>query len=104
MNNDLGDLFQWVAKKVTDVRSTSKQAYASLKEEGTLGKQEEYILDSMKQGWNYSLQEISQLTGIAINAVSGRVNGLKKKGWVIECEKRPCSITGKNITPVMIAL
>jgi predicted transcriptional regulator len=100
MNNDLGDLFEWVAK-VTNVRNTSKEAYAELKDEGTLGKQEETILSVMKEGWNYSLQEISQLTGIAINAVSGRVNGLKKKGWLVECEKRPCSVTGKNITPVM---
>lgn len=98
--NDLGDLFEWVTK-VTNVRSTSKEAYAELKEEGTLGKQEETILAAMKNEWNYSLQEISQLTGIAINAVSGRVNGLKKKGFVLECDKRPCSITGKSITPVI---
>ena len=98
--NDLGDLFEWVTK-VTNVRSTSKEAYAELKEEGTLGKQEKTILAAMKHGWNYSLQEISQLTGIAINAVSGRVNGLKKKGFVLECDKRPCSITGKSITPVI---
>ena len=98
--NDLGDWFEWVTK-VTNVRSTSKEAYAELKEEGTLGKQEETILAAMKNGWNYSLQEISQLTGIAINAVSGRVNGLKKKGFVLECDKRPCSITGKSITPVI---
>jgi len=101
MNNDLGDLFQWVAKKVTDVRSTSKEAYSELKESGTLGKQEKAILSVMKQEWDYSLQEISHLTGIAINAVSGRVNGLKKKGWIVECEKRQCSFTGKKITPVM---
>ena len=98
--NDLGDLFEWVAK-VTNVRSTSKEAYADLKEEGKLNNQEQAIIDSMKQGWNYSIQEISKLTGIAINAVSGRVNGLKKKSWLVECEKRPCSVTGKNITPVM---
>ena len=98
--NDLGDLFEWVTK-VTNVRSTSKEAYAELKEEGTLGKQEETILAAMKNEWNYSLQEISQLTGIAINAVSGRVNGLKKKGFVLECDKRKCSITGKSITPVI---
>jgi len=101
MNSDLGDLFDWVTTKITNVRQTSKEVYADLKEEGTLGKQEETILSVMKAEWNYSLQEISQLTGIAINAVSGRVNGLKKKGWLVECEKRPCSVTGKNITPVL---
>jgi uncharacterized membrane-anchored protein len=99
--NDLGDLFDWVAK-VTNVRSTSKEAYADLKEEGTLGKQEKEILDSMQRGWNYSLREIEKITGIQINAVSGRVNGLKKKGFLIECDKRPCALTGRVITPVMI--
>jgi len=101
MNADLGDLFEWVAKKVTDVRSTSKDAYADLREDGTLGKQERIILSFMKAGWNYSLQEISKGTDIAINAVSGRVNGLKKKQWITECDKRPCSITGRMITPLM---
>ena len=98
--NDLGDLFEWVAK-VTNVRSTSKEAYADLKEEGTLGDQERTILESMQRGWNYSLRELEKITGIQINAVSGRVNGLKKKGFVLECDKRPCSITGKSITPVI---
>jgi len=90
MNADLGDLFDWVATKVTNVRATSKEAYAYLKDDGTLSEQEYKIIKSMKNGWNYSLQEISKITDIQINAVSGRVNGLKKRGWLIECEKRPC--------------
>jgi hypothetical protein len=102
MNADLGDLFDWVATKVTNVRATSKEAYADLKDEGTLAEQEYKIIKSMKHGWNYSLQELSTLTGIQINAVSGRVNGLKKRGWLVECEKRPCSITGRKIQPVMM--
>jgi hypothetical protein len=102
MNADLGDLFDWVATKVTNVRATSKKAYADLKDEGTLAEQEYKIIKAMKHGWNYSLQEISTLTGIQINAVSGRVNGLKKRGWLVECEKRPCSITGRKIQPVMM--
>jgi len=101
--NDLGDLFDWVSTKITNVRSTSKEAYAELKDEGILGRQEKMILDSMQRGWNYSLKEIEKITGIQINAVSGRVNGLKKKGFVVECEKRKCALTGRNITPVMIA-
>lgn len=101
--NDLGDLFEWVSKS-TNVRSTSKEAYADLKEKGTLGKQEKEIIESMRVGWNYSLREIEKITGIQINAVSGRVNGLKKKGFVVECDKRPCALTGRMITPVMIPL
>jgi len=45
---------------------------------------------------------LSELTGIAINAVSGRCNGLKKKG-VLQCtEKRKCSITNKTIKPLIL--
>jgi len=99
--NDFGDLFDWVVKKVTNVRSTSKEAYAELKDEGILGRQEKEILDAMEEGWNYSLREIEKITEIQINAVSGRVNGLKKKGFVVECEKRRCALTGRMITPVM---
>jgi len=39
---------------------------------------------------------------MAINAVSGRCNGLKKKNWMVECEKRKCTITGKTIKPLAI--
>jgi len=101
--NDLGDLFEWVVSKATNIRSTSLEAYEDLREEGTLGKQEKVIIDSMQQGWNYSLREIEKITGIQINAVSGRVNGLKKKGFVIECDKRQCTLTGRMIIPVTIA-
>jgi len=102
MNSDLGDLFDWVTTKITNVRETSKEAYSDLKDEGALAEQEYKIIKALKPGWNYSLQEISKLTDIQINAVSGRVNGLKKIGWLVECEKRECSITGRKIQPVML--
>jgi len=86
----------------TNVRSSSHESYASLRGEGQLANQEEAILHVIKPSWNYSLKELSNLTGIAINAVSGRVNGLKKKGRLVECDRRPCSLTGRKIIPVMI--
>ena len=43
---------------------------------------------------------ICNKTGFAINAVSGRVNDLKKANQVVEAEKRKCSVTCKTITPV----
>lgn len=97
--NDLGDLFNWVAK---NVRGTSKEAFKDIKEDGTLSNQEQLIITTLKQGRDYSLQEISRLTGITINAVSGRCNGLKKKNWMVECEKRKCTITGKTIKPLAL--
>ena len=56
-----------------------------------------YLRDSIKP---LSLQEICNKTGFAINAVSGRVNDLKKANQVVEAEKRKCSVTCKTITPV----
>ena len=47
-----------------------------------------------------SLQEICDKTNFQINAVSGRVNDLKKSNQVVEASTRKCSITHKTITPV----
>ena len=43
-----------------------------------------------------------KLTGLEINAISGRLNDLKKTLDVIECPRRYCTITNKLITPVTI--
>ena len=84
----------------TNVRNTSLTAYNELKQ-GKLSTQQQTILNHLQHGKNYSLQEIVKITGYAINAVSGRVNNLKKLNLLVESiEKRPCSITGKTIQPV----
>jgi DNA-binding CsgD family transcriptional regulator len=96
----LSELFG--GSKKTDMQDTSIKAYNGIKYDGTLQKQEKQILDHMKRGLDYSLQELSQITGIGINAVSGRCNGLKKKG-VLQCaQKRRCSITFKTINPLIL--
>ena len=101
--NDISllELFGW--SKKTDMQSTSIEAYNEIKSDGTLQRQEKQIVDSMKKGFDYSLQELSEMTGIGINAVSGRCNGLKKKG-VLKCvEKRKCRVTNKTIKPLVLA-
>lgn len=50
-----------------------------------------------------SLNEIAFGTGYKINAVSGRVNEMKKAGELVETDKRPCTITGRTIRPVTAA-
>lgn len=87
---------------LTNVRETSISAYHELRDTGRLGKQQQTILDQIKPGRDYSLREISRLTNIEINAVSGRVNDLKKLGLLVEGEKRSCSVTGKTVTPVRL--
>ena len=83
------------------VRTTSIIAYNELKESGKQPKQKDIILNVLRNSINpMSLQEICNKTGFAINAVSGRVNDLKKANQVVETEKRKCTVTCKTITPV----
>lgn len=81
----------------TQMQDTSLSAYSELRETKKVGKQAQTILNHLHAGRDYSLQEISRITGMAINAVSGRCNDLKKIGLLSEFRKRPCSITGKTI-------
>jgi len=74
--------------------------YYEIVEDGTVGRQAQKILDLLFKSNPLSLREIKDKTEIEINAVSGRVNDLKKRGKVIECNKRKCSISGRMITPV----
>ena len=87
------------------VRDTSKIAYKEINENNTAGKQSEVIFNVIKdmfinEGTSLSLREIQAITSYDINAVSGRVNGLKKEGLVREDEKRKCKVTGRLITAV----
>jgi DNA-binding IclR family transcriptional regulator len=66
-------------------------------------KQEDKILQCVSKSAftdDMTLKEISRLTGLEINAVSGRVNGLKKSGKLKEAQKRRCRVTGRFVTPV----
>jgi hypothetical protein len=68
----------------------------------------ETILLALNASWrtemNWSLQEIVILTGLPINAVSGRVNELKNEAsrYLVEAPKRRCSVTGRLVTPVAL--
>lgn len=86
----------------THVRCASLAAYRDLTDSGKLGNQAQTIIKAMKAGRDYSLQELSRLTGIAINAVSGRCNDLKKIGLLAEATCRKCSITGRTVHPVRL--
>ena len=85
-------------------RVTSISAYLSLKKSGQKVTQEQRIVDQLVVGYmgrkDYTLQELAKELELGINAVSGRVNGLKKKGAVIERPRRKCTVTQHNVTPV----
>ena len=89
------------------VRQTSIDVYHDTVEQR--GTQAQVIYDFLNENnrgmpdyHNFTLKEISRFIGIEINAVSGRVNELKKQGLITECPKRPCSITKRLVTPVKI--
>ena len=89
-----------MAAFVEGYRETSRGAYRELKDSGQLGKQERIICNALNGNPPMTLQEICKATDIQINAVAGRVNGLKKKRVLVETERRVCKISGRMVTPV----
>tara|TARA_R100000781_G_scaffold25537_2_gene18790 strand:- start:432 stop:713 length:282 start_codon:yes stop_codon:yes gene_type:complete len=89
------------------VTTTSKIAYKEINEEGKATVQGVIIFDAVERYGQLkddgmSLREIEELTGIDINAVSGRVNDLKKGGHLRTIEKRKCTVTNRLISPVVV--
>ena len=90
------------------IRKTSKNAYEYNKNSGISGSQKKSLYDLVHKmtkgtsGHGVTLKEISRESGLEINAVSGRINDLKKEGLIAECNKRKCSITNRTVTPVTI--
>ena len=88
------------------IRSASTESYKTIQDSGIGLTQEKLILDFMDKfhtaPTDWTLKELSRALRMEINAVSGRVNGLKKRGAVSECTKRPCRITGRLVTPVRV--
>ncbi len=90
------------------IAETSKLAYKQLNESGIGKTQKSKILYLVRNHYQntkkgLSLREISNMTNFEINAVSGRVNDLKKDGLLETTEKRKCSYTGAMIAPVIPA-
>jgi len=88
------------------IASTSKLAYKQLNEEGIGNTQKSKILYVVRDHYKnsdkgLSLREISKLTNFEINAVSGRVNDLKKDGLLETTDKRKCSYTKRLVSPVI---
>jgi hypothetical protein len=85
----------------TAVTHTSIRNYQRMKTTGELGRVQQEIMGVIG-AWprDYSLQEIAQASGLAINTVSGRVNELRKKGELEQGPSRPCKVTGRTIRPV----
>ena len=68
-----------MADFVEGYRESSREAYRELKDTGQLNKQEVIIFRALNNKPPMTGREIQKATGMDINAVSGRVNDLKKK-------------------------
>mgnify|MGYP001158717748 CR=1 FL=1 len=89
-------------KLVTD---TSKQAYKEIIQEGKVSTQKNNIMRVVNEyyflhGVGMSLREICKNTDYEINAVSGRVNDLKKQGKLATWYKKRCPISKKTINAI----
>ncbi len=82
------------------VAYTSIMAYEEHKDSGKVGLQAMLIFKSMEAGKDYSRRELSELTGIELSSICGRVNEMLQIGMLAESDQRPCKITHKKIKPV----
>lgn len=86
----------------TNVASTSIEVYRGIGRSGTLSRQQSIVMAAVQVARDYSLQELVQITGLAINAISGRVSELKASQHLVHADKRKCSLTGHLVRPVRL--
>ena len=89
------------------VTETSKQAYKEINEEGVSNTQKTNIMKVVTEYYNInnigmSLREICAITEYEINAVSGRVNDLKKEGKLTTFDKKKCPYSKRTINAIVI--
>ncbi len=87
----------------TKMKSTSLDAYFYIRNNGAILNQSGILFAYLKKTKPKTRNEISNATGIAINAVCGRINKMIKDGWLNEYERRPCKITNIAAHPVGVA-
>ena len=85
------------------MRQTSRDAYNRAKVSGKLTAQQEAVMAWLRgRIGDATRQEISRGSGIAINAVCGRVKELLDAGEIVETGRRRCRVTGETANPVTV--
>jgi hypothetical protein len=77
------------------LRDTSLDAYQEIKK--GLGKRQQLVYDIIKKLGCPTNLEMSKFSKVPINQITPRTNELVKLGFVTECEKRTCSVSGKTV-------
>lgn len=87
------------------IADTSCDAYREHRNSGELGAQQKRImifLHTYPKGGDFTRSELAQLIGMRLSSVCGRVNELIKLGYLLECARRPCKVTGISAHPVKL--
>lgn len=75
---------------------TAIESFHAHRASGHVTSSQQAILDAMKPGRDYSLSELSAMTGIEKSSVSGRINEMLESGAVVVSRLRACKVTGKK--------
>lgn len=85
------------------VADTSLEAYREHRESGDLGAQQKKIMLFFHlKGGEHTRSELAEKIPMRLSSVCGRVNELIKLGYLVECVRRPCRVTGINAHPVKL--
>jgi len=89
------------------IATTSRKAYKEINQEGTVNTQKNNIMRVVTEYYNMhgvgmSLREICAITEHEINAVSGRVNDLKKEGKLTTFNKKKCPYSKRTINAIIV--
>lgn len=79
------------------VRDTSLNAYIELNNTDKLSQYQRKVYKVISQHGNVTDKEISEITRMQINNVTGRRNELLKLGMIEDNGKRKCKITGRTV-------
>lgn len=87
------------------IAETSRVRYHELVATGDVSRQQAELLSYMQPGNDYTRAELSQITGLMINCVTGRVKELLDDGKLEEQdgEKRRCGVTGYTAKVVRLS-
>lgn len=77
--------------------ATSIESFHAHRASGHVTSSQQAILNAMMPGRDYSLSELSAMTGIEKSSVSGRINEMLESGAVVVSRMRACKITGKRV-------
>ena len=85
---------------LTNVATTSADAYHAICRDGSLTRQQTQIMSVIEHGADYSGREIARMLGMDTSTVAGRLHDLCAAGVLEVALVRPCSHSGVNVEPV----